>query len=104
MASPRTIILDTFPLSSMGLLLPPSGARLPLAAVCQQWILDCLNVGNPVFVPAICYYETLREWERINAYAKIQRLQNFCFSTPERFLRLERFVPAENWQKIAPGS
>ena len=55
---------------------------------CYQWILDCAAAGNRVVIPAVCYYEALREMERRNAKSKIARLRQFCFSEPNRFLPL----------------
>jgi predicted nucleic acid-binding protein len=39
-------------------------------------------------VPAICYYETLRELERMSATAQITRLKAFIFADPDRFIPL----------------
>jgi predicted nucleic acid-binding protein len=51
--------------------------------------MDCILAGNLIRVPAIVYYETLRELERLNASAQIGRLKAFCFTDPDRFLALE---------------
>lgn len=51
--------------------------------------MNCIAAGNSVRVPAIVYYETLRELERLNATAQIVRLKAFCFMDPDRFLPLE---------------
>ena len=162
MASPRTLVLDTFPVSSTSLLLPPPAVMPTVAEACYQCVLACLAAGNRVIVPAVCYYESLRELERRGASGKIYRLRQFCFSASDRFLPLEtahlekaaelwaqarnagiptaspdaldgdvilaartlslglpasdfvvattnvahlsRFVPADDWQTIAPGS
>ena len=56
---------------------------------CQQWVKDCLLAGHRIYVPAIVYYETLRELERLQAAAQIERLRQFCFVEPERFLVLQ---------------
>ena len=83
---PRVIVLDSFPLSCVG----KSKSEPPtLTDQCREWIIDCVVAGNVVRVPAIIYYETLRELERLNASAQIQRLKAFCFNVPDRFLRLE---------------
>lgn len=157
---PKAIVLDTFPISSMGRS-EKSSADL-LTTQCRDWVYDCIAAGNKVYVPAICYYEALRELTRIKAYSQIIRLRNFCYIEPSRFLllttndlegaatlwaqarskgvptaspdaldvdvilaaqalalglpesdlviattnvgHLSRFVPADDWQKIAPGS
>ncbi len=46
-------------------------------------------MGNQIYVPAIVYYETLRELERMGASGQILRLQRFCFQSPASFLKLE---------------
>lgn len=84
----RVIILDSFPLSTMGKRTsnPPT-----LTDQCREWVIACIAAGNRVHVPAIVYYETLRELERMNAVAQIVRLKAFCFSDPgdpNRFLPL----------------
>jgi hypothetical protein len=82
----RIIILDSFPLSTVGKLrsTPPT-----VTDYCRQWVMDCIAAGNSVRVPAIVYYETLRELERLNAPAQIGRLRAFCFMDPDRFIHLE---------------
>lgn len=96
---PRVLLLDSFPLSCLGKSTPPSltetaGTELSLSKLsltdqCRQWVIDCLAAGHRVCVPAIVYYETLRELERLGAAAQIGRLKAFCFAEPERFLVLE---------------
>ena len=82
----RTIVLDSFPLSCVG----KSRSEPPtLTDRCRQWVVDCISAGHSVRVPALAYYETLRELERLGATAQISRLRAFCFSEPGRFLPLE---------------
>ncbi len=82
---PRTIILDSFPVSSLGKI----GSSPPtLTDRCRQWVMSCVAAGNTVLVPAITYYETLRELERLNAPGQIARLKTFCLQ-PDRFIPLE---------------
>lgn len=81
----RTIILDSFPLSCVG---KSRGAAPTLTDHCRQWIRDCVLAGNSILVPAIIYYEVLRELERLGAAAQIVRLRSFCFQEPKRFLSL----------------
>ena len=85
----RIIVLDSFPLSTIGKnrSIPPT-----VTDHCRQWIMDCIAAGNLVRVPAIIYYETLRELERLNATAQILRLKAFCFADPDRFLPLETMI------------
>jgi predicted nucleic acid-binding protein len=83
---PRLIVLDSFPLSCVG----KNNSNPPtLTDQCREWVINCVSAGNPVRVPAIIYYETLRELERLNAPAQIPHLKGFCFSDPQRFLLLE---------------
>lgn len=78
------IILDTFPTSSTGKLL----GKIPtLLDRCQQWIGACETAGHRMIVPAISYYEALREMEMRRATGQIARLKTFCLTT-NRFLPL----------------
>jgi hypothetical protein len=85
---PRVIILDTFPLSSTGKLDPPPGAVPTTLDRCHRWVRDCVAAGHHVVVPAIAYYEALRELERLNATGQIGRLRDFCHAVPGRYLAL----------------
>ena len=85
---PRVIVLDTFPLSSTGKLDPPPGVAPTVLDLCHRWVRDCIAAGNRVLVPAISYYEALRELERLNATAQIARLRAFCHAVPGRYLSL----------------
>lgn len=88
----RTIIWDSFPLSCVG----KSKSESPTVTDnCRQWVLDCVAAGNPVLVPAIAYYETLRELERLGATTQIARLKVFCFTVPDRFLPLDTLLLEE---------
>ncbi len=77
------IILDTFPTSSTGKL---SGKTLTLLDQCQQWIEACETAGHRILIPAISYYEALREMEMRRATGQIIRLKTFC-------LAKKRFIP-----------
>lgn len=95
----KTIILDSFPLSCMGKM---HSDPATVTDNCRQWVIECIAAGNLVHVPAIVYYETLRELERLNATAQIKRLQTFCFIERGRFLPLETFhleQAAQMWGK-----
>lgn len=85
---PRVIVLDTFPLSSAAKREPPFGAALTMLDQCQQWIKDCIAAQHYVVAPAICYYEALRELERLGAVSQIARLRAFCHAIPDRYLSL----------------
>ena len=85
---PRVIVLDTFPLSCTGKREPASGIPLTLSEECHAWIKACDAAGHWIVAPSICYYEVLREMERLGAASQINRIQNFCFATPERFLSI----------------
>ena len=82
----RTIILDTFPLSCVG---KSKGKTRTVTDDCREWVLDCIAAGNPIRVPAIAYYEALRELERLGATTQIARLKVFCFTDPDRFIPLD---------------
>jgi hypothetical protein len=71
---PRVIILDTFPLSSTATQEPRAGAVHSVLDDCQQWVKECIGAKHSVIAPAICYYEALRELERLNATSQIARL------------------------------
>lgn len=83
---PSIIILDTGPLSNAVVAFARSGKTPTLSQQCRQWIRDCEQAGTLLLVPAVCYYETLRELERRNAAAKIRRLREFVFGVPDRFI------------------
>jgi predicted nucleic acid-binding protein len=85
---PRVIVLDTFPLSSTGKLDPPPGVGPTMLDRCHRWVRDCVTAGDRVVVPAISYYEVLRELERLNATGQISRLRAFCHAVPDRYLSL----------------
>ncbi len=85
----RLIVLDTFPLSSAAKPMSPAGAQPTVLDECRAWISDCIAAGNQVVVPAICYYEVLRELERLRANVQISRLRAFCRAHPGRYLPLE---------------
>lgn len=85
---PRVIVLDTFPLSSAAKREPDLGVTPTRLDVCQQWIKDCIAGGNSIVAPAISYYETLRELERLGAVSQIARLRAFCHAVPFRYISL----------------
>jgi len=81
------IVLDAYPLGN---------AIIPLAGVdtvpndsqeCRRWMLHCEASGTEFLVPAISYYEVVREMEQRQAMGQIKRFQNFCFD-PDRFIVL----------------
>jgi predicted nucleic acid-binding protein len=78
------IILDAFPASSTG---KRSGKTPTLLDHCRQWIGDCEAAGHIVMVPAVTYYEVLRELELRDAQNQIARLKAFCLH-PGRFIPL----------------
>jgi hypothetical protein len=84
----RVIVLDTFPLSSTAKSEPRPGALPTMLDLCYQWIKDCLHAGNRVVAPALSYFETLRELERLSADAQIRRLRAFCQAVPDRYLSI----------------
>ena len=85
---PRVIVLDTFPLSSTAKQELRAGARLSVLDHCHQWVKQCVQSGSRIVAPAVTYYETLRELERLNAVSQIARLRAFCHAVPDRYLSL----------------
>lgn len=78
------IVLDTFPASSAG---RRAGQAATLLDRCRRWLDDCEAAGHSIVVPAISYYEALREMEMRQAAGQIARLKAFCLDD-KRFLRL----------------
>ena len=78
------IVLDSFPTSSVSKL--PGKKPPTVSDQCRQWIYDCEAAGHRILVPAIAYYEALREIERRQASSQMTRLKAFC-------LRSDRFLP-----------
>ena len=85
---PSIIVLDTGPLSNSVIPFAKQGKAHTSSQKCRQWISECEQSGAALFVPAICYYEVLRELERRRATAKIRRLQEFVFGEHDRFIPL----------------
>lgn len=84
---PNIIILDSYPLSNAAMpFARPNTVPTP-SERCRQWIADWEAAGTTILVPAIAYYEELRELERRRATSKIVRFKQFCF-LPSRFLPL----------------
>lgn len=76
------IVLDTFPASSIS---KPPGAKPTLSDTCRQWVYDCESAGHLILVPAVAYFEALRELELRRAVVQIARLRQFCL-LPQRFM------------------
>jgi predicted nucleic acid-binding protein len=81
------IILDAEPLGNVTAPFARAGVAPTYSQRCRQWIRDCEAAGTVFIVPAITYYEVVRDFYQRKAPAKIARLQNFCFD-PTRFLPL----------------
>lgn len=82
---PRSIILDTFPVSCIG---KPRQDTQKTTDICRDWVFACVQAGNPVYIPEIAYYEALRELERTGSVAQIARLKAFSAALPERYILL----------------
>lgn len=78
------IVLDTFPASSVA---KRPGKEPSLLDQCRDWVDACEAAGHRVLVPAISYYEVLRELELRQAASQIARLKAFCLQ-PRRFVPL----------------
>ncbi len=87
---PRVIVLDAFPLSSVAKPEPRRGTVPSVLDECRRWVEDCLRSRMTILVPAVSYFETLRELERLNATFRIKRLRAFCFDPPQRFLSISK--------------
>ncbi len=85
---PYVIVLDTGPLSNAVVALAKQDTIPTMSQRCRQWILEQEERGAILLVPAICYYETLRELERRRASGQIRRLQDFVFGSEDRFIPL----------------
>lgn len=85
---PLVIVLDTGPLSHSVVPFAGPGETPTVSQQCRQWLHDCETAGFLIVVPAIAYYETLRELERRRAFRKIERLKSFVFGQNARFLAL----------------
>ena len=78
-SNPRTIILDTFLVSSLGKQLPLGDLdSITQSDRAQLWVIECIEKQNTIVIPAICYYECIREYKRNNAFAQLQRLKVYC--------------------------
>jgi hypothetical protein len=85
---PAIIVLDTGPLSNCVVRVSSKpGASPSPAQACRQWLTACERGGALILVPAIAYYEVLREIERRAALSQGQRLRQYCFQ-PDRFIPL----------------
>lgn len=82
------IILDTGVLSNCVVQIKTQHSTpLTPSEACRQWLTDCEQNGATILVPAIIYYETLREIERRKATTQRRRLVEYCFM-PSRFIPL----------------
>lgn len=85
---PAIIVLDTGPLSNCVLPLSSRPHMPPTPAqACRQWLTACERAGATILVPAIAYYEVLREIERRAATSQRRRLRQYVFQ-PGRFIPL----------------
>jgi predicted nucleic acid-binding protein len=85
---PFIIILDTGPLSNCVVPISNLSGMPPTPSqACRLWLTTCEHAGATILVPAIAYYEVLREIERRTATAQKNRLQRYCFQ-PGRFIPL----------------
>ena len=94
------IVLDTFPTSSVSK--RPGSIQPTVSDHCRQWINECETAGHRVLIPAISYYEVLRELEQRQATSQIARLNMFCLQ-PKRFLTLTTehlMVAAQLWGRV----
>ena len=83
----RYILLDAYPLSNCVITINRKGTPFTISDECRQWLTDCERGGATILVPAIVYYEELRELERRQAIKKLERFRDYCFQ-PGRFVPL----------------
>jgi predicted nucleic acid-binding protein len=81
------LILDTYPLGNAIVRFAKPGDTPTESELCRRWVEDCQNAGASFLVPAIAYYEGLRELEQRSVATKIPRFQSFCLD-PNRFIPL----------------
>jgi predicted nucleic acid-binding protein len=77
--------LDTGPLSNCTVLPGGPNQTLSHSQQCRQSLDDCQAAGRRILVPAVAYYEVLRDLERRQASSKIIRLKGFVLH-PSRFI------------------
>lgn len=63
------------------------GRKPSLLDHCRNWVAECEAAGHRVLVPAIAYYEVLRELEMRKAATQILRLKAYCLH-PSRLIPL----------------
>ena len=78
------IILDSFPASSTS---KRENSSPTESDRCRRWIDECELAGHNVMVPAVVYYEVLRELELRQAHSQIARFKKFSLH-PARFIAL----------------
>lgn len=79
------IVLDAYPLGNAAIPSPPPDTPPTSSRQCRQWMTDCERAGSVLLVPAIAYYEEVREMEMRQAARQIARLQNFASIRPDSF-------------------
>ena len=85
---PAIVILDTGPLSNCVVRVSDKPGASPTPSQdCRRWLTACERGGVQILVPAIAYYEVLREVERRTATGQGRRLREYCFQ-PDRFIPL----------------
>ena len=103
---PSIIVLDTGPLSN-SVVAPVRRGKIPtVSEECRDWISACEQAGALLLVPAIAYYEALREIERRDASRQRENLREFVFALPDRFLPLTTFhleMAARMWSAARRG-
>ena len=96
MSAYKFLILDSYPLGNAALSLDETQLGATEGGRCRRWMADCEANGTILIVPAICYYEEVRELYRRQATSKIARFQNFCFD-------VNRFLPLSSEQLTFAG-
>jgi hypothetical protein len=83
---PAVIALDTYPLSATSHRVFGKPRSSDATTLCQAWVERCVAAGHRIVVPAIAYYEVLREMERRGALGRIARMHGFAHGYHDRYL------------------
>ena len=82
------LVLDSYPATNAAIAPALPGKAPNPSQQCHQWLKDCEAAGKVILVPAIVYYEGVRDMFQRQATAQIARFQNYCFN-PKRYIELD---------------
>ncbi len=81
-------MLDSCLLGNVAINPAIKGAVQTHSEQCYQWLMDCEAASKVMLVPAIAYYEEVRDLYQRQAVAKLARFQAYCFH-PKRFIEID---------------